>query len=65
MKMKTKIIVKRKVKEKELPLEYSKELVQEVKEAIKDYKTGKSFKGTVDEIIKNLRYEADKDKKIQ
>ncbi|MDQ3022284.1 MAG: hypothetical protein M3R36_17195 [Bacteroidota bacterium] len=43
---------------------YSKKLVEEVKEACSDYKNGNYFKGTVEEVIRSLRDEADKIKKV-
>ncbi|MBK9332801.1 MAG: hypothetical protein IPM96_10480 [Ignavibacteria bacterium] len=43
---------------------YSEKLVHEVKEAVKDYKDKIIFKGTADEVIKNLRNEANSNKKI-
>lgn len=64
MKLKAKSRVKRKVNEEKPAEEYSEKLVQEVKEALRDYKNGKSFKGTAEEIIKHLHDEADKDKKV-
>ena len=44
---------------------YSDKLIQEVKEAKEDYKTGKYFKGTADDVIKNLHDEINKIKKVQ
>jgi len=43
---------------------YSENLVQEVKEAVKEYKSKIFFKGTADEVIKKLRNEANSNKKI-
>jgi len=63
--MKAKTSDKRKVNKEKPSEEFSEKLIREVKEAIKDYKTGKSLKGTAEEVIKNLRDEANKDKKIQ
>lgn len=64
MKIKTKTGIRHKVKQEKSAEEYSEKLVQEVKKSIKDYKDGKYFKGTAEEVIKNLRDEANKVKKV-
>jgi hypothetical protein len=53
--MKTK--TKNKATGKKTEEKYSDKLLQEVKEAKEDYKTGKYFKGTADDVIKNLHEE--------
>ena len=64
MQTKSKIKKEKKVKPKK-EAEYSEELVREVKEARNDYKNGRYFKGTADEVIKHLRDEANRIKKVQ
>lgn len=44
--------------------EYSEELIQEVKEAQEDYKQKRFFKGSAEEVIKHLKDEANRVKKI-
>ena len=43
----------------------SEKLVNEVKESLKEFKEGKYFKGTAEEVIMKLHDEANKDKKIR
>ena len=50
--MKTK--TKNKATEKKTEEKYSDKLLEEIKEAREDYKTGKYFKGTADEVIKKI-----------
>lgn len=64
MQTKTKIKKEKKVKAKEKKEEYSEELVQEVREALEDYKHGRYFKGTAEEVIKHLRDETNRVKKV-
>jgi hypothetical protein len=46
---------KKKDKSKNNAERYSKELVQEVREALEDYKNGRYFKGTAEEVIIHLK----------
>lgn len=62
--MKTNSELKHEVKKKNSPGQSAKKLVREVKDSLKDYKNGKYFKGTADEVIRNLRDEANKIKKV-
>ncbi len=64
MRLKTKAKIRRKVVGEKSEENYSEKLVKEVKVAVNDYKTGKYFKGTAEEVIKNLRDEANKIKKV-
>lgn len=47
--------VKRKPNIKKQSDDYSNKLIQEVKESLEDYKTGKYIKGNVNDVMKAIR----------
>ncbi|MDQ3021119.1 MAG: hypothetical protein M3R36_11200 [Bacteroidota bacterium] len=55
MPTKTKINKPKEIKPKTKKEEHSEELVQEVKEALEDYKKGRYVKGDVKDIMKAIR----------
>lgn len=57
--MKNKVRIKIKPTKVQSKEKYSVRLIQEINEAKEDYKKGKYFKGTADEVIKNLHNEID------
>ncbi len=63
--MKTKTGVKNKVNLQRSKEKYSDKLIQEIKEARKDYMDGNYYKGTADEVIKKLHDEVNQIKKVQ